>query len=96
MSDLDFDKTLEEMGVDRVRVQMAGPGFSGAVYPAALAWLAKKNQEERERIEASSSEQIRLIRDANTIATQARNAARAALTVAIISTIVGITALVMR
>ena len=47
MSDLDFDKTLEEMGVDRVRVQMAGPGFSGAVYPAALACCFDANGPDR-------------------------------------------------
>jgi hypothetical protein len=92
----DFEKYLEMRGEHDVRACL----LTGTFYPAekrseAARWLGVKDQASLARSAASISEQIEAARSANRIATQARNAARAALVVAAISTIVGIVALLI-
>ena len=76
---------FEKQGPEQVRLLLHGGGLSPSLTQMAARWLAEKDQARLERMDASSVEQIELTRQANQIARQARNAARAALAVATIS-----------
>jgi len=84
---------FETLGEAEVRYLIEFNSLHGPARAAAMRWLKARDQEERSRIEASSAEQMRLTREANQIAKQARNAAIAALIVATIGAIAAIVAL---
>jgi hypothetical protein len=80
------DEYLSSLSEEEIRY-LAENMWSEPLRGRGLRWLQRRREEERSLSEASTSEQIRLARDANQIAKHARNAAIAALVVATIGTI---------
>ena len=83
MADPKLDAQFEEMGVETVRARLLE--FENSVKVPAIAWLARKDQEERERRDSSQALQIRIARSANRAAWIAAIAAIIAAILAAIS-----------
>lgn len=79
---------FEKMGAPEV-THMTGQ-WSGRMREAAFRWLHLKAQEDRSRMNASISEQIKLARESNAIALAANAIAHHAKTLAIATLIVAI------
>jgi hypothetical protein len=82
---------LEARGEDEVRLLLS----AGRFYPPeqmtdAIWWLAERSRQERLSNESTMSEQLALARKSNRIATQARNAALAALLVTVAVALAGL------
>lgn len=78
-------ETFSDLGEDLVRRRVETGQYTGARLALANQWLAKFDQEARERSEASSSDSLRIARSAKNAAWLAAISAIVAIIISVIS-----------
>ncbi len=83
-------RRFDQLGEAAVRLRVLAGGMPASHLNDAITWLGAKDQDRSARAEASNSEQMRLAREANTIARQAKIAAVIAAVLAAIGSIISV------